>query len=111
LDKEEGMFTLLVAALAVAVLVLVVLTVVLNWDKIKGLFQKLKAKNGISSADKEKIGFSIKNALQDPSTPYVEGIFNKRTNEVVDGEKLATRAGVDSDFDREHNKTGVVIYN
>jgi hypothetical protein len=105
------MFMLILAALAVATLALI-LVVLLNLDKIKEIFQKLRGKSQqkLSAAEKDQIGFTVANAINDPTTPVVEGIFNKRTNKLEDGVKIQAEEFGDDVKDKHRNST-VVLYN
>jgi hypothetical protein len=104
------LFALIIAACAAAILTLI-LVVILNLDKIKELFQKLKSRNQgpISQADKDAIGFTLKDAVANENTPVVEGIFNKKTNQVIDGVKIEAES-IAPDVLQQHRKSKVVLY-
>jgi hypothetical protein len=104
------MFALIIAACVAAIFTLV-LVVVLNWDKISELFQKLKGKNkeALSKADKDAIGFTLTTAAADPNTPVVQGVFNKKTNEVIDGVKIQAES-IAPEVLQKHRRDKVVLY-
>jgi hypothetical protein len=67
----------------------VVPVVVLNWDTIKELFQKLKSrKRNRKRLNNDAIGFTLIEAVGDKNSPAVLGIINKKTHEVIDGVKI-----------------------
>jgi hypothetical protein len=83
----------------------------LDWEQIKVFFKTLKARNQEKLSQENKIdfiGFVLIKA-DEPDVVY-QGIFNKRTNEVIDGIKLKVKM-IDADVAKALSKTGVIIFN
>jgi hypothetical protein len=104
------LFTLILAAIGVAVLALI-LVVLLNMDKISEIFQKLRGKNQqkLTQEDKDLVGFTVANKIDDPDTPVVQGIFNKKTSKIEDGVKIQAQT-IGDDVKAKHRDHEVVLY-
>ncbi|MDR2798838.1 MAG: hypothetical protein LBB80_10900 [Treponema sp.] len=103
---------LIAAVVGIAIGAMVAVAVIfLNREKISQFFEKLKNKHQqeLSSQEKDAIGFTMSKAINDPNTPIVEGIFNKKENKVVGGYKISAQ-NVSSDIARKHRNSEVVIY-
>jgi hypothetical protein len=74
---------ILAAAAALAVIILVIL----NWDRIIDWFH---GREKLVQSDKDNIAVVIKQHMDDGKYNTVQGIFNKRTNELLDGAKYKT---------------------
>ncbi len=90
---------------AVAGLALAVVAIV-YWDDIVNWFQ---SRNNLKVADRDTIAFTIKEKLASGEFTVVQGIFNQRTEKILDGRKMRTKA-LDSQFDRAHKDQDLVIY-
>lgn len=78
-------------------------SLILNWfrrDKI----QKLK------NEDKDNIAFTLKTALEEGSYTVCQGVFNTRTGDVVDGQKLKAKE-IEASVAESHREKPLVIYN
>jgi hypothetical protein len=88
------------AGLALAVVAMI------YWDDIVNWFQ---SRNNLKVSDKDTIAFTIKEKLASGEFNVVQGIFNQRTEKILDGRKMRTKA-LDSQFDRAHKDQDLVIY-
>lgn len=88
---------------AAAVLTIVVLAIIYYDDIIKW-FQD---RNDIKEADKDNIAFTIKQKLESGDYKVVQGIFNKRTNTVVDGHTMRAKQ-LDAELRKRHRGKMVV---
>ena len=93
---------ILAAAAALAVIVLAII----YYDDIIAWF---KARNDIKLADKENIAFTIKEKLASGDFKVVQGIFNKRSESIVDGQAMQTKE-LDAEFDAVHESNDLVLY-
>jgi len=84
----------------------VITLVVLYWNKIVDWFQ---SRTKLKQSDKDIIAFTIKQELEKGRVPVVQGMFNKRTNEVVDGQKYAAEK-LDEQLEELHRGEPLVIY-
>jgi hypothetical protein len=90
----------------------VALVVILNWDKIKELFQKLKSQNrqALSQAGEDAIGITLMGTVDEKNIPDVLlGIFNKKTEEFIDAVKVKAESIAPEVFEK-HRKSKVVLY-
>lgn len=83
----------------------VVVLVYLNWDRIIGWF---RGRQSLKQADRDNIAFTVKENLSDGNYSVVQGIFNQRTNQVLDGEKYNAKDLCD---ELKYNKESLIIYN
>jgi hypothetical protein len=99
-------FTLIALILAAAAGLTLVVVAVVYWDDIVNWFQ---SRNNLKVADRDNIAFTIKDRMASGEYTVIQGIFNKRTEEILDGRKMRTKA-LDSQFDRAHKDQDLVIY-
>jgi hypothetical protein len=97
--------TLLILA-ATAILAVTAVVAIVYWDDIVGWF---KDRNSIKEADKANIAFTIRDKINNNEFTLVQGIFNKRTEKVVEGRKMKTKS-LDSKMDQVHKDNDLVIY-
>jgi hypothetical protein len=90
---------------AAAALTVVVLAIV-YYEEILGWFRK---RNDLKVSDRANIAFTIKQKLRKGEFKVVQGIFNTRTAEVVDGQVLRTRE-LDEELAEVHRVQELVIY-
>ncbi len=93
---------IIAAAVALAVFALAIL----YWDEIVGWFQ---SRNDIKDQDANNIAFTIKEKMATGEYNVVQGIFNKRTEEVVEGRKIRAEK-LDKQTAAAHNGQDLVIY-
>jgi len=100
------MIGLIVAALAGFAIGAIVVLVILKWKDILNWFrnrQKLK------ESDKANIAFTLQERLGNGDYKTVQGIFNKRSNEVLDAEQSQSKK-VDEELSRHHRDNELVVY-
>jgi len=93
---------ILAAAAGLAVLVIALL----GWDTIINWF---RGHEELKESDKDNIAFTIQDHLANGNYTTVEGIFNKRTDEVLDGVKYESK-DIDEKVAEVHRKEPLVIY-
>lgn len=77
---------LILGGIATFVISEIIRFVILHWREIVGWFQKWL--NRHENVDKDAIGFTIREAMQNGNYRTVQGIFNKSTNEVEDARRI-----------------------
>jgi len=93
---------ILVAAVALAIVILVVLT-------LKDVIAWFKARTTAYHKDAENVAFTIKEDLKAGKYTIIQGIFNKRTATFVDGRKVECDQ-VDKDLAAAHTNSKLVVY-
>jgi hypothetical protein len=88
------------AALAVVVLAIVYYDDIIAW---------FRARNDIKVRDKNNVAFTIKQKMDNGEYKLVQGIFNKRTEQVVDGQVVQTKM-VDERLADVHGQNELVLY-
>lgn len=78
----------------------------LSLDFIINWFQN---REKIKNSDKDNIAFTIQNKIKNREYKTVQGIFNKRTNEVVDAQEIRSNQ-LDREVQRLHRNNELVIY-
>lgn len=91
------------AAITTAVVVYVALY------KYDDIISWLRSRSRIKQKDAENIAFSIKENIRNGNVKVVHGIFNTRTEELVE-HKVVEAEKIDSELDR-HKNGELVIYN
>jgi len=77
-------FPILLAVLAGFAFAAVVVLVFLNWNRIVNWFRN---RQSLKHSDRANIAFTLKDSLDNGKYSVIQGIFNTRTNEVLDGAK------------------------
>jgi hypothetical protein len=101
---EPITITLIVAAAMMAgVVVIAYLTYnfIVNW---------FRNRSAIQEQDKDNIAFTIKENLQSGNYKVVQGIFNRRTEELVDSQVIETKE-LDNKMSEIHSENKIVLYN
>ncbi|MFI2632324.1 hypothetical protein ACH5A2_18295 [Streptomyces collinus] len=88
-----------------AALTVVVLAIV-YYDEIVDWFQ---SRNDLKESDKENVGVTVKTWMKEGNYKIVQGIFNKRTETLVDGRVMRTKE-VDHKLDQVHGPNEIVVY-
>ncbi len=99
------LLAILLTACATAALAVVVF-VVLKWDEIIDWFT---SRNAIKAKDADNIAFTLKERLASGKYKVVQGIFNKRSEEVVDGRQIKAET-LDRKTAAAHEGEDVVVY-
>ena len=78
----------------------------LTWNFIVNWFRN---QTQLKNSDKDNIAFTIQEKMRNQQYKTVQGIFNKRTNEVVDAQELSSDK-VDEQIKELHRDNELVIY-
>ena len=97
---------IIVTILAAVALLAVVVVAIIYYDDIIEWF---RTRNDIKEADKDNIAFTIREKIETGDYKVVQGIFNKRTNDLVEGHAMKTKK-LDSEFEQIHADNELVIY-
>jgi len=80
---------------------------------VKLLFSMLRKwftnRHQLKQADRDNLAFTLQNKLKSGKYSTVQGIFNTRTNEVVDGRKMES-GEIDDTIDNYHRHEELVLY-
>jgi len=88
------------ASLAVATLIIV------YWDEIIDWF---RSRNDIKTRDEDNIAFTLKEKMATGQYNVVQGIFNTRTEKVVEGRNIHAKE-LDEQMTAAHRQQELVIY-
>jgi len=100
------MIPLIVAIIAAAATLTVVVIALLNWDRIIDWF---KNRRQLKQSDKDNIAITIKTLLENGKYKTVQGIFNKATNVLADGEAYVSDS-IDEHLAEVHSNDELVLY-
>jgi hypothetical protein len=103
---EPITITLIVAAAMMAGAAVVVIAY-LTYNFIVNWFRNRSA---IQEQNKDNIAFTIKENLQSGNYTVVQGIFNRRTEELVDSQVIETKE-LDNKMSEIHSENKMVLYN
>lgn len=78
----------------------------LNWDKIVGWLQ---SRAQFIMQDRDRVGFSLVDRLQNGNYRTVYGIINRSSGQLLDGEAVTSRA-IDAQTAAEHRNGEILIY-
>ena len=94
--------TLLTLFVGAAVIYAAILTVnaVVNW---------FKARAALVNSDRDNIAFTIRDKLSNGDFALYQGIFNTRTEQLLDGQKLVGEQ-LDSELAAMHRDQAMVVY-
>jgi len=81
-------FPILLAVLAGIAFTAVVVVVFLNWGRIIDWF---RSRSKLKQADRDNIAFTVKESLNNGSYSTVQGVFNTRTEQVLDAVKYEAK--------------------
>ena len=73
---------------------------IINW---------FREREKIKNADKNNIAFTIQEKMKNKQYKTVQGVFNKRTNEVVDAREIYSNE-VDEQMEKNHRGNELVVY-
>jgi ribosome-associated protein YbcJ (S4-like RNA binding protein) len=97
--------TLILGILAVIAVAVVVELVILTVEWLTESFNSLK------TGDVDEIGFTVKNALENGQVEVIQGVFNKRTEEVVNDKVVKINTDqLDPQLEMAHRDNAVVLY-
>ena len=98
---------LLVILFAASAAIAVVVLVLLKWDDIVNWFQ---SRNELKEEDKANIAFSIKKKMANGNCNFVQGIFSKKSGEVIDGRRVEAKK-LDAETLKNLGRKQLTIYN
>jgi hypothetical protein len=84
----------------------VIVIPILKWDRIVNWF---RAREELKNSDKDNIAFTLQEKLKNGKYKTVQGIFNTRTNELLDEEKIISEQ-IDDRLVEVHRNYDLVIY-
>ena len=73
------------------------------------LVKWFRNRRALVESDRDNIAFTLQNKLKSGKYNTVQGVFNTRTNEVIDGHKMMSNE-VDNTIERLHADEELVIY-
>jgi hypothetical protein len=79
---------------------------ILKWDRIVNWFL---ARKDLKNSNKDNIEFTLQEKLKNGYYKTIQGIFNKNTNELVDGEMIVSEQ-IDDQLAEAHRNNELVIY-
>jgi heme/copper-type cytochrome/quinol oxidase subunit 1 len=100
------MLTAILLSIAALSLIGFITITILTYNFIVSWFRK---REKIKNADKDNIAFTIQEKMQNKQYKTVQGIFNKRTNEVVDAQEIRSDK-LDEKMEENHRGNELVVY-
>jgi heme/copper-type cytochrome/quinol oxidase subunit 1 len=100
------MLTAILLSIAALSLIGFITITILTYNFIVSWFRK---REKIKNADKDNIAFTIQEKMQNKQYKTVQGIFNKRTNEVVNAQEIRSDK-VDKKMEENHRGNKLVVY-
>jgi len=94
-----GMITLFIGA-AVVYLAIITVDAVINW---------FRNKQAIVQSDQDNIAFTIKDNMENGRYVVYQGIFNRRTETLLEGQKLESEQ-IDEQLQSMHAQQPMVVY-
>lgn len=91
---------------ALPLILAIIKLLILTYNSIIDWFRK---RENIKNSDKDNIAFTIQEKMKNKQYKTVQGIFNKRTNEVVDAQEIHSNQ-VDDQINKNHRDNELVIY-
>jgi len=77
-----------------------------GWDDLVNWFQ---SRHNLKTSDRDHIAFTIQQNLKDGQFKTVQGIFNKRTSQLVDARNVDSK-DVSAEQKEHHRKDELVVY-
>lgn len=94
-----GLITLFIGA-AVVYLAVITVDAVINW---------FRTKQSLVQSDRDNIAFTIKENMNSGQYVVYQGVFNRRTEQLIDGQKLES-GRIDDELRTMHEQQPMVIY-
>ena len=94
-----GLITLFIGA-AVVYLAIISVDAVINW---------FRNKSAIVQSDRDNIAFTIKENMENGRYAVYQGVFNRRTETLIDGHKLESDR-IDEQVQSMHARQPMVVY-
>jgi len=100
------LIAIIVAAIAAAGLGAAIVLALLNWDRIIDWFTGREA---LVLSDKENIAFTLQEKLANGEYHTVQGVFNKGSSKILDGETYDSE-NIDEKLAEVHRNDELVVY-
>ena len=97
---------LLIAIGAVIIGMAVFHLVLLNWSRIKDWFSQRQA---LALSNKNNVAFTLQERLKNGNYSTVQGIFNQKTNTLLDGQKYESEE-IGKKLAKRHRNESLVLY-
>lgn len=94
-----GLITLFIGA-AVVYLAIITVDAVINW---------FKSKRSLVQSDRDNIAFTIKENMENGKYAVYQGVFNRRTEDLLAGQKLES-GQIDDQLRSMHAEQPMVVY-
>ena len=95
--------------IAIGIALAAVGSIVLVEIAILALEELISWFNSIETINENDIGFTVKKAIEDDKVTVIQGVFNKRTNQVTRAREIVSNK-VDDKINEFHRNHQVVIY-
>lgn len=92
--------------IAAAGTITVIVVAIIHYKEIIAWFQK---RNDLKVADKENIAFTLKQKLETGDYKVIQGIFNQRTEDILEGRAMQSEK-LDQEFEEAHEGKELLIY-
>ena len=99
---------LIALILIAAAVFIVVILVILYWSEIKDWFNSWD-NNNLKTKDIEDVGFTLTQKIESGRFKTIQGVFNKKNNEVKDGRVIESKQVDDGLFDDDDDETLVIF--
>jgi len=100
------MLPLIAIILGAAAGLTIVVLALLSWDKIIDWF---RGRQELKQSDKNNIAFTLQEKLTNGNYKTIEGIFNKKSSEMLDGTTYESKE-IDEELADVHRNDQLVIY-
>jgi len=100
------MLPLIAVILAAAGGLTLVVLALLNWDRIIDWF---RGRQELKQSDKDNIAFTLQEKIANGNYKTIEGIFNKKTNVLLDGVQYESEK-IDEKLADVHRNEPLVVY-
>jgi DNA repair protein RadC len=77
--------------------------------KLPDIIKYFRSKQQLTESDKANIRFTLMEHIENEDYEVIRGIFNKRTNEIVDAEKVQAKT-IDEELAKAHQNHELVVY-
>ncbi|GIM91711.1 hypothetical protein [Paractinoplanes toevensis] len=94
------------AILAAVAAVTAVIVAIIYYDEVIDWFRN---RNSLKESDRDAVGITVKQRLEDGNYNLVQGIFNKREDRLMDARVVKTKA-FDEKLENLHRYDDLVIY-
>ena len=104
-----GLIELIIGALVGAVIAGVAAAIVISVLKLQDVLDWFYQQDSLSTGDTDLLAITIKKEIEDDNVTIVQGVFNKRTQTLIDGRTIKTNQ-LDDELEARHRYHKVVQY-